>query len=69
MTTFFTVTEAAKQCRLSKSAMYGLLRRGELSYYRLGGRRLISPEQLEQYFAAHTFGAQPPRTGEARDGR
>ena len=46
-----TVDEAASYLRIGRTAVYALLRAGELTGYRQGRRRLISAGELRRYRA------------------
>ena len=48
----YSVTEAAALCGISKSKMYEIINREDCDFaFRLGGRRLVSRQKLEQWIA------------------
>jgi excisionase family DNA binding protein len=53
----YRVDEAAEALRLSRSAIYELIRSGQLRSVKLGRRRLVPVEALTEYVAASSGGA------------
>jgi len=49
VTKLLTVAEAAAELRLSRSAAYDLIARGELRSITIGKSRRITPEDLDQF--------------------
>jgi excisionase family DNA binding protein len=45
----YSVDEAARLTGLSRDLLYGEMRRGNLSYLKVGRRRLITRQHLEQF--------------------
>ena len=52
------VTEVARQLSLSRSAVYALMDRGELSYVKLGKSRRIRSEAVASLITTGTVGAK-----------
>ena len=48
----YSVTEAASSLGLSRSTVWNLMDRGELAYFHVGSRRLISASELDRFVAA-----------------
>jgi excisionase family DNA binding protein len=48
----FSVNEAAHILGLSRDLLYDQMRRGKLSYLKVGRRRLITRQHLEAFLAA-----------------
>jgi excisionase family DNA binding protein len=48
----YTVDEAAEALRLSRSALYELIRSGQLRTVKCGRRRLVPVEALAEYVAS-----------------
>ena len=69
----YSVDEAARLTGLSRDLLYDEMRRGHLDYLKVGRRRLITRQHLEQFLAI-TPRAQPPgsttrgRNGAGDDG-
>ena len=55
----YSVDEAARLTGLSRDLLYDEMRRGHLDYLKVGRRRLITRQHLEQFLAI-TPGPQPP---------
>jgi excisionase family DNA binding protein len=53
----YRVDEAAEALRLSRSAIYELIRSGQLRSVKFGRRRLVPVEALAEYVAATSGGA------------
>ena len=49
-----TVQEAARSLSVSSSAVYDLVRRGELPFVRVGSRLMIEQHELEAFVAARS---------------
>jgi excisionase family DNA binding protein len=49
---FKTVSEVAEYLRLSVSKIYEMKDSGEIGHYRIGGKIVISEEQLQRYLEA-----------------
>ena len=54
----YSVNEAARLTGLSRDLLYDEMRRGHLGYLKVGRRRLITRQHLEQFLAS-TPGPQP----------
>lgn len=52
----FRVSEVAEQLGVHRSTVARWVTSGELPHVRINGVRLIRPQQLEQFLAAHTEG-------------
>jgi excisionase family DNA binding protein len=57
----YSVDEAARLTGLSRDLLYDQMRRGHLAYLKVGRRRLITRQHLEQ-FLDMTATTQPPPT-------
>ena len=55
----YSVDEAARLTGLSRDLLYDEMRRGHLDYLKVGRRRLITRQHLEQFLAIPP-GPQPP---------
>ena len=55
MRMMYTVPEAAGLLGISRQTAYELVQRGEIGAVRLGGRKLVSPVELERL-----IGERPP---------
>ncbi len=64
-----TVPEAAKRLSLSRSTVYELIRRGELTAVKVGGARRIPAVALERYRTGDRNVGFPARVTRPRDGR
>jgi excisionase family DNA binding protein len=64
-----TVPEAAKRLSLSRSTVYELIRRGELTAVKVGGARRIPAVALERFRTADRVVESPARGAWPRDGR
>src|SRR5215472_796959 len=58
----YSVDEAARLTGLSRDLLYDEMRRGHLDYLKVGRRRLITRQHLEQFLAI-TPSPQPPAAG------
>jgi excisionase family DNA binding protein len=58
----YSVDEAARLTGLSRDLLYDEMRRGHLDYLKVGRRRLITRQHLEQFLAI-TPAPQPPAAG------
>lgn len=47
-----SIKEAAKQLSISDTTLYGLLNGGEIEYVRIGQRRLVSRDALQEFIKA-----------------
>ena len=63
----YSVDEAARLTGLSRDLLYDEMRRGHLDYLKVGRRRLITRQHLEQ-FLGMTPGHQPSAPGSATSG-
>ncbi len=52
------IKETSKKLRISPSFLYQLVDRKCISCYRIGKRCLFSPDQIEEYLAAHVVEAE-----------
>ena len=59
----YSVDEAAQLTGLSRDLLYDEMRRGHLDYLKVGRRRLITRQHLEQFLAI-TPRSQPPATAD-----
>ena len=57
---FLTVEEAAKELRICRTTMYGILRDRTLGSITIGRRRLIARDQLNRFCAARKQMSLPP---------
>lgn len=57
---FLTMEEAAKELRICRTTMYGLLRNRALSSITIGRRRLIPRDQLTRFCATREQMTLPP---------
>jgi excisionase family DNA binding protein len=64
----YSVDEAAHLTGLSRDLLYDEMRRGHLGYVKVGRRRLITRQHLEQFLSI-TPALQPPVLGGAVTGR
>ena len=64
----YSVDEAARLTGLSRDLLYDEMRRGHLDYLKVGRRRLITRQHLEQ-FLGMTPGHQPPLPGSTAGSR
>jgi excisionase family DNA binding protein len=64
----YSVDEAARLTGLSRDLLYDEMRRGHLDYLKVGRRRLITRQHLEQ-FLGMTLGHQPPTPGSTASGK
>ena len=64
----YSVDEAARLTGLSRDLLYDEMRRGHLHYLKVGRRRLITRQHLEQ-FLGHTPTRQPPAPGSTASDR
>lgn len=62
----YSVDEAAGLTGLSRDLLYDEMRRGNLGYLKVGRRRLITRQHLEQFLGI-TPAPQPPSVGTASD--
>jgi excisionase family DNA binding protein len=61
----YSVNEAARLTGLSRDLLYDEMRRGHLGYLKVGRRRLITRQHLEQFLAI-TPSPQPARSAGGR---
>jgi excisionase family DNA binding protein len=64
----YSVDEAARLTGLSRDLLYDEMRRGHLDYIKVGRRRLITRQHLEQFLQI-TPSSQPPATDTTVGGR
>ena len=63
----YSVDEAARLTGLSRDLLYDEMRRGNLDYLKIGRRRLITRQHLEQFLGI-TPRPQPPGSTSGRKG-
>jgi excisionase family DNA binding protein len=59
----YSVDEAARLTGLSRDLLYDEMRRGHLDYLKVGRRRLITRQHLEQFLAITPRSQPPGRAG------
>jgi excisionase family DNA binding protein len=58
-----SVTDAAHKIGVSRSKLYDLFNRGELSWVQIGTRRLVAVGELERFLATHRVRRDSAVTG------
>lgn len=55
---YLKIPEVCRRLRLGRTAVYGLMERGELQYAKFGRARRVGRESLEAYIERATFPAR-----------
>jgi excisionase family DNA binding protein len=61
-----TVNEFCDRARVSRATLYRMIRNGEVSHYKLGGRTLFDERHLKDFLERHQLQANRDRTEKAQ---
>lgn len=56
-----TVNDFCKRARISRATLYRMIRDGQVSYYKVGGRTLFDERHLTDFLDRHQLSATPAR--------